>query len=246
MITVDTSTNLLIPRTEVWFNEGEVSYDKQREYVYIQSSVCPGAEGTAVSKFRTSIVDLAQSWECIESRVSKGFRRDVRYAVNNGVTYQLIQHPDKIERQDFFDNWEIWSRNKQRSKPNKKRINALFDAGALVLSVASLDKDILVFHSYLCDFKRVRLLTSHNNLASEDSQLLGYANKFLHLKTMQEFRDLGYFEYDLGGVDEVHTPGIAKFKLSFGGVDEYSYNFTIRPYWISKLRKIKGLFRASR
>ena len=107
-------------------------------------------------------------------------------------------------------------------------------------------------HSYIFDKEKkiIRLLHSASFYETDDKKirnLIGMANRFLHFKDMQYFKEEGFETYDFGGyaydTPDKHLQNINKFKSSFNGISTLQSNYyTYLLYVALKFRSlIKGL-----
>ncbi len=119
-------------------------------------------------------------------------------------------------------------------------------SNACMISVAYLNNEPLVYHSYIFDQKNSRLLHSCSSFRKQeafDRKMIALANKCLSWKDMQYFKNTGVVYFDWGGVSSFDNPnGIDEFKFRFGGTPKTYFNITV-PYSLksrvwSKFRKI--------
>lgn len=187
--------------------------------------------------FETIINDIQNDDELILSTFSKG----CRYKVNRGKREDIeLEFYTGVEIQDelidrfveFFK--EFWiSKGTILREPDKLK-KALFDYrsnNALSITCASLNGNTIVYHVYIMDDKRVRLLHSASLYRAEDDSdskfknLIGIANRYLHYEEMLYYRDKGIYQYDWGGAGRGEDViSITEFKESFGGYLESSFD----------------------
>lgn len=177
----------------------------------------------------TLVTSLSKEIEEIFMQFRKNFRYEIRswekkgnYNIHqkidiNGndikdfIDYYLRVNADNIERKKAFstkviDNLYLYSRNNSLS----------------ITSLNDYDSGTIVMHVYIfnIEYKTVRLLHSVINTLTCDSQNLGKANKFLHYKDIEYFKNLNFLDYDWGGYyfgDDIKLNSINLFKESFGG-----------------------------
>ena len=69
----------------------------------------------------------------------------------------------------------------------------------------------------------------------------------LHRRIIEEARKRGMERYDLWGIDEIHWPGVTRFKRGFGGEEKYYPNavdivFRPIPYMLYTVaRRLRNL-----
>jgi hypothetical protein len=241
MLVVDTSPLPLYPRREVWFCDKAVVSGYPGKTFYYQAGVEPPDFAVDAQRFETSIIDLRRPPDEVFSRFSKTVRSEIRRAGKEGVVFERVALDEREAVRGFLSNWERWSREKGFSPPSRVRIRALIKSGSFEVVKARKDGRDLVFHSYLTDGQRARLLTSHSNLAIAEPALLSWANRGLHWQAINWFTQAGAGLYDLGGVSQSSAPGVARFKLAFGGEAESRWNFTTLEGLAKLAGRLRGL-----
>lgn len=110
---------------------------------------------------------------------------------------------------------------------NDKLVSAYILAGALLVSAACKEDEILVFHAYIYDNKQARFLYSASCFRDDENEkrnLIGRSNKRLQWEDIQYFQKQGLEKYDWGGIaNPEHPNGIDKFKMAFGD-EVFVYN----------------------
>ena len=93
---------------------------------------------------------------------------------------------------------------------------------------ASVEDRILVYHTYIVEEERARLYQSASQFRTDDtisSNVIGFANRYLHYQDMLWFKEQGKKQYDWGGAGtNEDVESITKFKESFGGTPVTYYN----------------------
>jgi hypothetical protein len=119
------------------------------------------------------------------------------------------------------------------------------DAKCLYISVAYVNEEPMVFHSYINCGEKARLWHSCSTFRDDKSlaTLIGRANKRLHWEDMLFFKELGLKSYDWGGIfDYESANGIDLFKLAFGSDRKDYYNAVVAQSLIGKAYlKLKDL-----
>lgn len=185
----------------------------------------------------TIINDIQKDDDAILSTFSKS----CRYKVNRGSREDigLEFYTGKEVGNELIDSFvsffeQFWiSKGSILQEPGKIR-EALYqyrEIDALSITCAIIGGNKVVYHVYIMDDKRARLLHSASLYRTEEESdsktknLIGIANRYLHYKEMLYYRDKGIKEYDWGGAgrsEEVIR--ITEFKESFGGYIEKSYS----------------------
>lgn len=240
MIKFDTSANPLFSRQEVWFNTDPAPAADKSHNIFYQSLAKPTIPVADLEAFNTTLIRLAEGEDTLFERIRKNVRYEIQRAPKEGVFFQPIERPTAAEQQEYLQIQSAWAASKNRKGMARARFLALARTENVLLAKAAVPGQTLVFHLYLFDNQRARLLTSYHNVAYDDRNLIGYANKFLHWESIRHFKNRGLAEYDFGGIDEVNTPGIAQFKLSFGGEREQSWNFRIERGLYAFAKKLRG------
>lgn len=188
-------------------------------------------------------LNLKESTDILFANFSKQIRQQVKIAENEGTSYYF--HTDIDQFVSFFNDFAL---KKDTYTTSKEKI---IDMGnSIKLSFAKNNGQILAAHSYLVDEEIgiVRHLHSATKRLDVhyDRNLIGRANKYLTVKDILYFKELGFKVFDFGGyAKDTHDEslkGINNYKLLFGGeivncIDYYSYS-----YWLlRRISKILGL-----
>ncbi|MEO7523658.1 MAG: hypothetical protein ABIT58_06150 [Ferruginibacter sp.] len=188
-------------------------------------------------------LDLEQSEEVIFSNFSKQIRQQVKIAEKEGTTCYFHERVDEFA--DFFNEFAA---KKDTFTTSKDKILELGDA--IKLSFAEKDGQVLAAHSYLVD-EEIGIVRHHHSATKRldenfDRNLIGRANKYLTVRDILYFKEMGFKIFDFGGyakdTDDESLKGINNYKLLFGGqlvpcINYYSYN-----YWLlKKVSKLLGL-----
>jgi len=194
--------------------------------------------------FSTLVSDLTLTEEEIVQKYSKNCRYYVNRAPREGALCFMHSADEVAEAEiDEFINFfvEFWKSkgvdfdaNKQESLKNELMLYK--QGGALSISRATLENEIVVYHTYVTDKVHARLLHSASLFREEDpakSNIVGMANRYLHKQDMLAFKEKGYEVYDWGGAGRTEeVKHITEFKESFGGIPKDYYHF----------EEVKGLF----
>lgn len=200
---------------------------------YIESEFVP--EGEKTQEFRTLISDLTETEEEILKKFSKSCIYKVKRAPREGVTARLYASEELAdgslirEFAGFFE--EFWKSKGVEYHEKDRCVESLTEfmqAGALAIGTASVDGKVQVYHVYVMDEERARLLHSASQFRTEEEipqTVVGFANRYLHKESMLYFKRLGKTIYDWGGAGlEEEVESITRFKESFGGEARIYYN----------------------
>lgn len=187
------------------------------------------------SPFKTQIVELNKAPAELFAHLSSNTRYKIRRAEREGVIPKLISHPTPKELDTFCTFYDTFAAQKQRGASNRPKLQALTARDALILAFANnSDGATIAAHAYVADpqILRTRLLYSASHFRgaddSETRNLIGRANRFLHWHEIEQFKQIGYESYDLGGIpldeSDPEKNAIARFKSEFGGHHIIEFN----------------------
>jgi hypothetical protein len=171
-------------------------------------------------RFNTKLVDLRATPEEILAGFQPRTRSMVRQAQKLGVSTQV-----EVDRRSFLERYNAFAA--QRGLAELADAHPLASSNSTVVTLARLDRRVLVMRGYLVDrgAARARNLVSCTELHAPDDaearKLTGLAHRLLVLEDMLRFRGEGLRDYDFGGYAlETEDPKLAsinRFKDSFGG-----------------------------
>ena len=240
----------LLTTEHIWFESFErvadVNSHADRVILHGHSKALNGGHLTNNPQ-NTLIMNLNQT----DEELRKGFDKSVKWAINKakkeGTQDQCYDSAFLLEDPAILHNMsKIYSAMYMEKEQEEHTLPvdlmlAYARAGGLYVSVASIDGDPVVYHSYVTDGSSIRSLHSCSEFrsAGDMRNRIGRANKYLHYQDMRRFRSLGMTRYDWGGVFSFDEPnGIDEFKLSFGGAERVVYYNII---WERTLRcRIRG------
>lgn len=172
----------------------------------------------------SSKIDLTENFR--SNYHGKG-RNEVNRAKKKGINFMPIEYTEFIE-------YSIdWARSKKLKPANKMYLSSKHQ---LLCTKTFLGNRYLSAHVYVLskEAKTARLLYSVTNL-DEDQNLVGLANRLNHDSDFEHLLTSGYDYVDLGGIGS-RTPGITRFKRSFGGIDVENVNaYSIVVYLFKKI-----------
>lgn len=186
--------------------------------------------------------NLTESLEIIFSKFKKNTQNEIRRAIKEGIELEIEKN---IE---YF----IKSYNKTAEKLNIQKISKEFiDSFTNNISIykAIYKGETLIYHVLIHDIskKKVELLLSSRNYNFEtnieiENKYYSFANRFLHYKELEVFKEKGYTIYDFGGYSEKDEKlkSITKFKLDFGGIKISKKNYLSLSYYLLRMLKKRG------
>ena len=187
---------------------------------------------TKCTKQITLLSDICEEDQKLWESISKTVRNEIRRAAREGVSCkiydshnineELIKHFNELYHGMYAE------KGKEDAYLPMNAINSFIENNAFIISVAEVDGEIAVCHSYVVDHNNARLLHSCSEFRNVDSNkrnAIGRANKYLHWKDIQYLKKCGIKVYDWGGITSYDTPnGIDRFKIAFGGRCKEYYN----------------------
>ena len=193
--------------------------------------------------WHTLELNLEQDIELIFSNFSKQIRQQVKIAENEGTCCYFHTEVEKFA--DFFNEFAV---KKDTYTTSKEKIFEL--KSAVKLSFAENNGQILAAHSYLVDEEAgivVQLHSATKRLDENfDRNLIGRTNKYLTVKDILYFKELGFKIFDFGGyakdTEDESLKGINNYKLLFGGKAATYYNYYSYSYFfLKKVAKLLGV-----
>lgn len=238
MITVVTKRLPFYSRQEIWFYAGETFAHKNNDLFY-QSLVKPSFRVVGFTESTTSLINLLGSEDNLFEAVKPNTRNEIRRAEKLGAGFKSENLPDSYFIRKYLKTYRSFAGVKNLDPNlNSGRLNVLSKQQILTVTTATLNGTDVTFHAYLRDNQeRVVLLYSHFNTEFADDIQRGFINKYHHWKDILMFRNLGISWYDWGGLDHKNTPGIAKFKESFGGTPHTFYSFQMKSGLYSLIKR---------
>jgi len=187
--------------------------------------------------FTTLVSDLTLTEEEITAMFSKNCKYKVKRAPKEGVTCDILigdrVYNEQVEQFiDFFV--EFWA---SKDMPMSEKVqnslkNELYlyqKNSALAIARAKMQDETIVYHTYVMDGERARLLHSASLYRTSENinpNIVGMANRYLHQQDMFAFKEIGIQEYDWGGAGHTEdVQHITEFKESFGGSVREFYHF---------------------
>lgn len=188
--------------------------------------------------FKTNTIDLTLSFEEIKIGFSKSTKRYINQAIKKfQMETEIISELDDRIIDDFCLFYDEVANIKNIQKSNKRMIRRL--KKNIFLSKAFNDQNLLVWHLFIFDEVRVRLLYSCSLQESADNlkKMIPSANKLLHSEDIKFAKNAGFKVFDFGGIsltDEGFS-GISQFKLGFSKNIDESYHFVIGNTMIGRM-----------
>jgi lipid II:glycine glycyltransferase (peptidoglycan interpeptide bridge formation enzyme) len=187
--------------------------------LYKQALCRRGTLGFVKVPFKTILVDLTPDIDEILASFSANTRNEIRRAEKLGIVTCPAMPAE------FLGFYNRFADHRGIAGVSHDELQA-YSQNLLILK-AEFQGEPLVMRACLCDAdgKRARDLKSGStrleNGDHDHKKLVGFANRLLHWRLIQEFKSHGFAEYDLGGYEDPEADpalaGIHRFKAGFGG-----------------------------
>lgn len=233
---IDNRTVCGIPIRDVYFAERQDGRQlgSIRPTRFIQAHE-PFSGMFGIRCFHTSEIDLRTSKEKIFSKFKKNYRNEIRKVECELLAKMLILRDLNQESKARLKSvYQEFSKRRSLRDINWGKLQRLEER----VFVSFLDDcELKIFHVYLTDNFRARLLYSVSSSNSQTPKIISAANKFLHWSDMLAFSDIGKHVYDFGGLSlsNPQKKGIDAFKEGFGGDRRDYYNGLSFPNWSGRI-----------
>lgn len=195
-------------------------FENNIDFIEIKSSI--KKESIFSIPFHTIFVNLNQN----EKDIFNGFNKTTKYEIHRALEKDKIEYsinliPEKSDIDAFVIFYNKFAERKGLGDINEKMLKLYHLNNSLVISTASFEDKILIYHCYLKINKTLRLLKSANtiNEPNVSKGLVGRANRFLHWKDILEFKLQNFDIYDFGGIylgtKKTNLISITEFKFNF-------------------------------
>lgn len=219
----------------IWFAQNrDIMFEKKCDIAIYHQVFKWDKSKKDCSIFNTLNTDLLYSEEDIMSRFRKSIRYQIRRAERDGVETVFYNSKDLSEDSSIITAFckvynQFLKSKKLKGKCNRNAINAYVKENAFFISCARHKDSKLVYHAYVGDGNRARLLYSASlfRLSEDNTEkaLIGNANRLLHWNDILMFKKMEYHTYDWGGCSSKYdVSNIAEFKKGFGGDITKMYN----------------------
>lgn len=174
------------------------------------------------TRAHTAHVDLSQNIEHIFLSIKSNVRNEIRRAVKEGC---VVEYDNDYE--SFISFYNIFC--EQKGIPElKTNLKTLKKYNYVLITKVKKGDVTLCAHATLIDEKSklAMLMYSCSMRLCDDvnCHLVGWANRLLHFKEFELFKEMGMHIYEWNGVNvnpnEPEKNRIGKFKLGFGGEEE--------------------------
>lgn len=226
MVIVKTGKRFGLTTQEIWFAEADAQIPASNRAIFYQAHAVPKSNAYQLEEFHTLAIDLHQPEEALHSNINRTFKSHIRKAEKLSITHRALDMNNSKDTLSYQQSFAEFVRRKNIIPLPDWRLQALVQAGALIITVIEKDGVPITFHAYVHDKIRVRLLTSHNTSQTIfNENETGLCNKFHHWSDLLYFKAAGFRWYDFGGLSKEEDNGRDYFKKSFGGERQVFYHF---------------------
>ncbi len=220
----------------IWFaTKREIKLEKECDIAfYHQASFY---EQKRCTQHCTLVSNLQLNEEELFAKLHSNERRQVRNAQRIQMSYEII---NSNELKEFIIQYNLFAKSKGLNTYNTPLMNAYNKQNRLTVTKVSINKEPLIYMTYIDDGNCVRGLISANNYRLQnnpiDKKNFGMASRYLHWSSMLYFKQRGFKKFDWGGYStSQETKNIAQFKEAFGGQLEYSNNILMPCSMVGKI-----------
>ncbi len=224
-----------------WFTGGEIAERRAHSQIVIAHAVNADSVDKKFLKRQNSLMtDLTGSEEDIFAGFNKNTKYEIRRADREGAQYRAYWGTEITDELiNAFGNMfcQMYTGKNIKKSYNYDAVRACVSMECIVFTIAYINKEPLVFHSYIYDEDNVRLYHSCSLFRDykQESKIIGFMNRGLHWHDIRLFKEMGRKRYDWGGIVSTENPnGIDIFKMGFGGVPISYFNATIPITAIAK------------
>lgn len=216
-------------QVELWFDEAE---PVEKFDVIIRQQHPRRIEGAANEPFVTLLIDLTRTSEEIFAAFDRNTRSKINKAVKeDGLSFDVLNKPTKAELTEFVRFYNHFAAGKSLEPVWEPHLQAILDAGQLVLTRVMQGGEVLVWHALVATGSRVGCLYSASHfrdVSPETRNVVGRANRFHHWQEMLAFKAAGLDTYDLcgwyAGTSDQSLLMVNRFKEEFGGTKSHEFN----------------------
>lgn len=184
-----------------------------------------------LSKFRNGVLSLDAVSSVSALSFDKKFSYEVRRAEREGVTTQILDRAlPRLEM--WYKSMVAFHVSKNIPHISRVSLERYAQSNLLQVTMGCVGNSVIVVHVYLFDADEPVLLASFpvrehlEQSAQLEGKFLGWANRYLHFRDIEFFKNLGCRSYSLGGMGNPPTPdnqGIIAFKSEMNPITREDY-----------------------
>lgn len=216
---------------------------------------CVPSQGKNTTTALTSVIDLTQDTEKILAGFRFSHRRGIKASLDSvDLSYRFITNPCSEDIQVFCRYYDAFAIEKNLPLCNQNKLRFFAGKNALILTNVRCvyTNNLICLHAFISNGERTRLLYSVSNFRTQaenatERRHISKIHRSLHWLEINQFKQLNYKIYDLGGLalgDDPQLKNINHFKRGFGGEDCKEYiNFTPKTLkgWVAMRYLMKKL-----
>jgi hypothetical protein len=202
--------------------------------------------------FRLLVPNYLINLEEEEGEIFKRIHKNTRYKINRAMnrdelSYFELTHPTDGEIEEFSEFFNPFAKERNIRQCDVNKLKAIRDQRALVISyIADKSNQVLCYHVHHKEEEQGYLIYSaskrYEKNGSNERNLIGRANRYLHWKDIQSFKEKGCKWYNFSGkvLDKEDKGGqnVNNFKLEYGPITGYDS----RTFYAKSLIGRIGLF----
>lgn len=249
---------LTINRKKYGINIQEIYFSSEESNLLkfdLKVNFCVPNQGRNTTTALTSVIDLTQNTEKILANFRLSHRRGIQASLNStDWVYRFIIKPCAEDIQTFCKYYNIFAHGKGLPLCNDGKLRFFAGQNALILTHVRCvyTNDLLCLHAFISNGERARLLYSVSNFRTHaddatQRRRISKIHRSLHWFEINQFKQLNYKIYDLGGLalgDDPQLKNVNHFKRGFGGEERKEYvNFTPKTLkgWVAMRYLMKKL-----
>lgn len=222
-------TKKIVKIEHIWFHQPiKEDTHKGMDIIYYHGVKDAGDNNSSsvrITKQYSWLTDLTQSKDDIFAGIRKNYRYEIRRVGKENVKMKTISADEMKDSPEILDAFAETYNQMYQDKGmdtffNRKLVESYIAVNGIIFTIAYLNDEPLVFHSYIIDDNNVRFFYStspfreQKDLANEIARM----NKALHWHDICYFKDIAIQNYDWGGILLPNNPnGIDQFKMGFTG-----------------------------
>jgi hypothetical protein len=229
-----------LTREEVWF-DNDPDDTRLVDWILYHQRSRPVPRSRA-KYFHTYVIDLTQSCEQLQARLSEDTAYKIRRARDRDKIICENQDPRDPKVISHFEQvYNQFAATKRLAPLDRARTESMAAAGVLDMSVAKDPQgNVLVYHANYRDPRRatgLELPSQHRKFSdSKARNLIGRANRYLTWSEILRYKEKGLKCFDFGGWYHGNDPDMLRvndFKKGFGGQ-------VVREYNCEQILSLKG------
>ena len=218
-----------IKQATIWLFDSKCDVVPECDTVSFVQSIDRRSSGREFLSLKTI---LNEDEDVLFAKIEKQTRYEIRRIDKESPQAIYLGFNDDISEDalsGFFADYDSFADSKGLHHINRGHLRAMARQKILILAAAMLQETILVYHTYVFDANKTRLLNSVSMFRSAcqfSSNQIGMLNRWLHWSDIKYFKQQGLKFLDWGGINykNPEIANITKFKKEFGGEEWIGYS----------------------